>query len=295
MLEKPGRKRVLWGVLLFLAVSLGVSAVWGWVWVKNNQKTLIFIGRGHLRNVRMLVWDPSRQVSFQVGGLRIEGSLYANRGSAKGPALVLLHGSSRPARKEALIQVLAKKFYDRGYAVLTFDFQGYGESEDPGDHHQAGAFDFVRDTQKALDFLLTQPGIDPERLYLFGHSLGAGVALALQSEDTRVKKMVLIGPPRRLKAQFLNAERSDQERWLKEWQQDMEAVEAIESSNANWTVTGGLTWRNMSPNFKRTATFRFLLSNRDGRIRRTRPFWKRWWRRFRLPSSTGISPGRTIT
>jgi len=221
VLEKPGRKRVLWGVLLFLAISLGVSAVWGWLWFQNNKQTLIFIGRGHLRNVRLLAWDPSRRVSFQVGGLRIEGSLYSGRGSTRGPALVLLHGSSRPARKEALIQVLARKFYERGYAVLTFDFQGYGESEDPSDHHQAGAFDFVQDTHKALDFLLAQPGIDPERLYFLGHSLGAGVALALQSEDSRVKKMVLVGPPRRLKAQFLQAGDSDQRRWLSEWEADM--------------------------------------------------------------------------
>ena len=221
MAKDRGRRPVLWGILLVLVVGLGVSAVWGWWWFQKNQKTLIFIGRGHLGNVQFLAWDSSRRVSFQAEGLRIVGNLYSSRGSTRRPALVLLHGSSKPARKEALIQVLAKKFYDRGYAVLTFDFQGYGESEDPGDHHRRGDFDFVGDTKKALDFLLVQPGIDPERLFLLGHSLGAGVALALQSEDRRVKKMVLFGPPRRLKARFLQAEESVQREWLAEWEADM--------------------------------------------------------------------------
>ncbi len=61
----------------------------------------------------------------------------------------------------------------RGFNVFIFDYRGYGKSEgapDPG-----GLFD---DSNSALDYVRARPDVDPNRLLVFGQSLGGTNAIA---------------------------------------------------------------------------------------------------------------------
>jgi alpha/beta superfamily hydrolase len=75
-----------------------------------------------------------------------------------------------------------------GWAALRFDFRGAGGS--------AGSFDEGSgeqdDVKAAVDFLVSQPEVDPDRLAVIGYSFGAGVALHHAAHDRRLRRMAAI-------------------------------------------------------------------------------------------------------
>jgi len=76
-------------------------------------------------------------------------------------------------------------FHRLGYGVLIFDYRGYGRSS--GKPSEAGLY---QDAQTAWEHLTRQRGIAPERIVLFGESLGGAVA-ARQASQTRPGALVL--------------------------------------------------------------------------------------------------------
>lgn len=65
-------------------------------------------------------------------------------------------------------------FHDLGLGVLIFDYRGYGRSE--GTPSEEGTY---RDAEAAWDFLVSSGRERPERIVLFGRSLGSAVAAEL--------------------------------------------------------------------------------------------------------------------
>jgi pimeloyl-ACP methyl ester carboxylesterase len=53
--------------------------------------------------------------------------------------------------------------------------------------------DLVDNVRAAVDFALLQPGVDPNRIYILGHSEGAAVAVDYAAEDPRIKGIILLG------------------------------------------------------------------------------------------------------
>ncbi len=63
-----------------------------------------------------------------------------------------------------------------GLNLLAFDYRGYGESE--GVASERGLY---RDADAAYRYLIRDRGIPPDRIIVFGHSLGSAVAIDLAS------------------------------------------------------------------------------------------------------------------
>ena len=63
-----------------------------------------------------------------------------------------------------------------GLSLLAFDYRGYGESE--GAPTEEGLY---RDADAAYRYLRDTIGVPPERIIIFGHSLGSAVAVELAS------------------------------------------------------------------------------------------------------------------
>lgn len=59
-----------------------------------------------------------------------------------------------------------------GFNVLTFDYRGFGQSEG-----RPGLDGAVLDVQAALAYALARPDVDPDRLVVFGQSLGGALSL----------------------------------------------------------------------------------------------------------------------
>ncbi len=85
-------------------------------------------------------------------------------------ALLFCHGNAGNISHRLLA---ARTFRDMGLAVLLFDYRGYGRSE--GSPSEEGTF---RDAEAAYDYLRTK-NFAPERIALYGESLGSAVAIEL--------------------------------------------------------------------------------------------------------------------
>jgi fermentation-respiration switch protein FrsA (DUF1100 family) len=72
---------------------------------------------------------------------------------------------------------LARALVERGFAVMLFDYRGYGGN--PGSPTERG---LALDARAARQYLLTREEVDRGRLIYFGESLGAAVALELAVE-----------------------------------------------------------------------------------------------------------------
>ena len=93
---------------------------------------------------------------------------------AQGRTLLFLHGNAGNIshRLDSL-----KYFHRLGFAVLIIDYRGYGQST--GKPSVKGT---LMDARAAWDWLLTQKGIRPEAMVIFGRSLGGAVAAGLAGE-----------------------------------------------------------------------------------------------------------------
>lgn len=98
--------------------------------------------------------------------------------------LLYLHGNYEDLGS---VSEYLPQFVAQGYAVFAFDYRGYGHSQ--GFASEANA---VADAGLALDYLHTKLGVPPERVVIFGYSLGSGpgVELALRR---RVAGLILQG------------------------------------------------------------------------------------------------------
>jgi pimeloyl-ACP methyl ester carboxylesterase len=143
----------------------------------------------------------SRSVSFGSG---VRGDLYYPTATPEGarlPTVIWLHGYSYQlgymwVYHSDLHPILA--LVKAGYAVLAFDQSGFGSRMS-----EAGAFydryphwsamgRMVEDTRAAIDALQKDTLVDPQRIYLFGYSIGGTVGLYTAALDSRVQGVVSI-------------------------------------------------------------------------------------------------------
>lgn len=113
------------------------------------------------------------------------------------PGLILVHmyGSSRHAWRP-----FAERAQQAGYAVVTFDLRGHGDSarlnpEAPryGDFATSNWQDVALDIDAARDALVVA-GADPANLGLAGASVGANLALAYAASHQDIQAVVLLSP-----------------------------------------------------------------------------------------------------
>jgi len=101
------------------------------------------------------------------------------------PVIAYFHGNGGHVgyRAERLL-----RFAREGFGVLMVEYRGYGGN--PGTPSETG---FYTDGRAALAFL-DREGVTPNRLMLYGESLGSGVAVALAAER-QVAAVILEAPP----------------------------------------------------------------------------------------------------
>jgi dienelactone hydrolase len=157
----------------------------------------------------------TRQVTFYVdGGFPLYGKLFLPRGfnprTAKWPAVVVGHGINAISIG---IEKYAARFADRGLVAMAIDYRSYGFSgsevsllepdttndERPVWEREARVqlkrtdlnnFHEVEDFRAAVSFLQGEPGIDAERIGLWGSSNGGSVVIMVAAQDARVKAVV---------------------------------------------------------------------------------------------------------
>jgi pimeloyl-ACP methyl ester carboxylesterase len=132
-------------------------------------------------------------ISFRSGGDQCEGDLNLPDGfdpTKRYRAVVLGHGYT--IRRTSLVEE-GRLFAEAGYVALAIDYRGFGGSGGEPRHH-VEPIDQSEDFRSAIDWLETQPGIDPDRIGLWGCSFGGGVVTFAAAQDIRVKACVAQAP-----------------------------------------------------------------------------------------------------
>jgi pimeloyl-ACP methyl ester carboxylesterase len=143
-----------------------------------------------------------QKVSFLTDdGVMIVGTYYAPVSSHQtANAIILLHMFGRDRNDwNAFAYNLSN--ITNGYAVLSIDLRGHGESiNQDGKTISFQSFtptDFnkmVLDVKAAKHFLVTHKNISPNNITIVGASVGANVALKYAASDPSVKAVVLLSP-----------------------------------------------------------------------------------------------------
>lgn len=131
---------------------------------------------------------PSIPLPFFSDGHRLDADLHLPDGDDGAPYPVVIAASGYQGLKVIHPERFARALSPRGYAVLAFDYRGFGLSE--GERGRLVAQEWVLDVRAAVDRISNHPQLDPTRVALVGWGLGGGVVVAEAAEDPRVKAVV---------------------------------------------------------------------------------------------------------
>lgn len=129
-----------------------------------------------------------KNLSFYSEGKVLKGNLYLPENFVEGeklPIIVLCHGFG--GVKELLLPNYANKFAESGFAAFTFDYRGFGESE--GEAGRIVPCEQVMDIRNAISFISSLSEIHPDKIALWGTSLGGANALIATAMDKRIKAL----------------------------------------------------------------------------------------------------------
>ncbi|WP_406314509.1 alpha/beta fold hydrolase [Streptosporangium sp. NBC_01639] len=135
------------------------------------------------------------QVSFAGDAAKLAGHLFLpdNAGSDAAPVPGVVVAGTWTSVKEQMADRYAEQLARRGFAALSFDFTGYGESGgEPRDVESPELK--IRDLRAAIGFLAGHPAVDDGALGALGVCAGAMYVSALAAEDTRVGSLALVAP-----------------------------------------------------------------------------------------------------
>jgi dienelactone hydrolase len=141
------------------------------------------------------------KVRFDSDGVACVGYIYHFAGGGAPVPCVVVGTGFSGTQDTPSIRAAAEAFAEAGFAALTFDYRHFGESDGTprqlvrvkGQHEDFhGAIRCARD----------HAGIDPERIALWGTSLGGGHVIAVAADDPRLAAVVAQVPfngfPRRV-------------------------------------------------------------------------------------------------
>ena len=124
-------------------------------------------------------------------------SMPMQRRAKKLPAIIFLHGIGQDKN---FLKEITLPYNRTGFAVVCFDQYTRGERKPSGKQSflaRAEAFaqraaKTVNETRRLIDYLTTQPDIDPQRIYLVGASYGAVTGCTVMAKDKRLRAGVLV-------------------------------------------------------------------------------------------------------
>lgn len=174
---KPSVRRALVAV----AILAGVPYLAWMAYLSANEKGIVFRPNDFGGRVVVPIPDSLHLTSSRVqltssDGARIAG-IVIPAADTSAQWLLYLHGNAGNVTSSILPQFYAR-WHALGVNVLAIDYRGFGES-DNSKPSEKGTY---ADARAAYDWLRNERGVPADRIILYGHSLGSGVAteVALQ-------------------------------------------------------------------------------------------------------------------
>jgi pimeloyl-ACP methyl ester carboxylesterase len=126
-----------------------------------------------------------------VGGVPLD-EVHPPAGAARRPGVVVAHGFAGSAR---LMAQFGDTLAARGFVVVLLDFSGHGANTRPMPDGGADTGTLQRDLAVATAHLRSLPDVDPSRISLVGHSMGAGAVTRYAVDHPDITATVAISLP----------------------------------------------------------------------------------------------------
>ncbi|MDX2297441.1 MULTISPECIES: alpha/beta hydrolase [Streptomyces] len=136
----------------------------------------------------------TQKVAFDSEGVALTGHLFLpDRTDVPGPLPGVVVAGTWTSVKELMADRYAERLAARGFAALSFDFTGFGESEgEPRDVEDPARK--VRDIHHAVTFLGAHEAVDGARLGALGICAAAMYMSDNAAGDPRVRSLALVAP-----------------------------------------------------------------------------------------------------
>jgi len=140
-----------------------------------------------------------RQIVVHSGHFDLPGTLTLPKGPGPFPAVVLVHGSGPNDQDESVgackvFKDLAWGLASRAIAVLRYTkrTRQYGAKSSDDLSTFTVKDETIDDAQAAVALAAATPGINPKRIFIIGHSLGAYVGPRIAAGDPQIAGLVLM-------------------------------------------------------------------------------------------------------
>lgn len=104
------------------------------------------------------------------------------------PVVIMAHGFSATITG-MVADCYAEVFCEAGFAILLYDHIGFGVSGGEP-RQQVNKWVQARGYRDAIDFVMTLPAIDPQRVAIWGDSASGGEVIVIGAVDPRVKAVI---------------------------------------------------------------------------------------------------------
>lgn len=152
---------------LVVAIVIGCAAfVYGLRWLESM---MTFQPDRMNETEQNLTPEGAESVWFNsADGTRLHGWFFESQSGSETATVIFFHGNGGNIGN---VSWVGQRFAKRGFDVLLFDYRGYGAS----DGVAANEADLYADGDAAVAFVRNVKGVSPERIVLYGHSLGTAI------------------------------------------------------------------------------------------------------------------------
>jgi uncharacterized protein len=181
-------KKVIIKVLIGLIILVLLGYTCGIVYLITQETQLTFY-KTYGKPLRTVPPDSANLKYKSIylrseDGVKLSGwVVLSDKDTLGSPWLLFCHGNASDISYIDYIERY-KLFARLGINVMTFDYRGFGESD--GNPSEAGLY---KDAIAVYNYLTLTKNVPPEKIIIYGHSLGTGVAIELA---TRVPAAALV-------------------------------------------------------------------------------------------------------
>lgn len=174
---------------------------------------------------------PLEAVEIPYEGKSLPGYFYPGQGRPDKKVAAVIYIPGADVLKEELYFMGGRGIVDRGMALLTMDGPGQGASlRHRGIHSR---FDFEVPLSAAVDYLLTRPEVDPDRIGVIGRSFAGYYSCRAMAFEHRPKALVVFGAFYQVQDKMVTG---DPRHW--QWMVGASSLEEAQAKYARYSLEG---------------------------------------------------------